>query len=92
MPYLLFVFFISIRDSLDYKDLSAESMRDRILKKVKKGSIMLFHSGTKNTASALPVVISAVRERGYDFVKVSELVLPPPYSVDIEGRQIAAGD
>lgn len=77
-------------DSLDYKDLSAETMRDRILKNVKNGSIMLFHSGTKNTASALPVVINAVKDKGFDFVMVSELILPPPYSVDIEGRQIKA--
>lgn len=74
-------------DSIDYKDPSPDEMRGRILKKLRNGSIMLFHSGAKNTPDALPLVIEAVVEKGYRFVPVSELVLPPPYVVDHEGRQ-----
>ncbi len=74
-------------DSIDYRNPTPEEMRDRILKKVRNGSIMLFHSGAKNTPAALPLIIEAVRTRGYKFVGVSELIFKPPYSVDFEGRQ-----
>ncbi|MCL2035284.1 MAG: polysaccharide deacetylase family protein [Oscillospiraceae bacterium] len=74
-------------DSIDYKDPSPETMRERILKNLKNGSIMLFHSGAKNTPRALPMVIEAVTEKGYRFVGVSELVHEPPYAVDYTGRQ-----
>ena len=74
-------------DSIDYKDPSPETMRERILKKLRNGSIMLFHSGAKNTPAALPLVIEAVTARGYRFVGVSELLHSPPYTVDHEGRQ-----
>lgn len=79
--------FISIRDSIDYKDPSPEQMRERIMKKLRNGSIMLFHSGAKNTPAALPLVIDAANQKGYSFVKVSELIYQKPYSVDYEGRQ-----
>ena len=74
-------------DSLDYKNLSAAQMWERISKKLRSGSILLFHGGTKNTAGALPQIIEAIRERGYEFVMVSELIHPHPYNVDFEGRQ-----
>ncbi|MCL2579320.1 MAG: polysaccharide deacetylase family protein [Oscillospiraceae bacterium] len=74
-------------DSLDYRDLTADQMWARISKNLKSGSILLFHSGTKNTAGALPQIIQAVRDRGYEFVPVSELIHPKPYTVDFAGRQ-----
>jgi len=74
-------------DSLDYKNLTADQMWARISKKLRKGSILLFHSGTKNTAGALPQMIEAIRGEGYEFVTVSELIHPRPYTVDFEGRQ-----
>jgi len=74
-------------DSIDYKDPSPETMRERMLEKLRNGSIMLFHSGAKNTPAALPMVIEAVTAKGYRFVGVSELLHPPPYTVDYTGRQ-----
>lgn len=74
-------------DSIDYKNPTPDEMRDRILKNVRNGSIMLFHSGAKNTPGALPMIIEAVTAKGYRFVAVSELIYPPPYTVDFEGRQ-----
>ena len=37
-------------DSLDYEGLSCEQMWERINSKLKKGSIILMHNGTENTA------------------------------------------
>lgn len=77
-------------DSIDYEDPSPETMLRRILKDLKKGSIMLFHSGAKNTPAALPLIIEAVRAKGYGFIPVSGLIYPPPYTVDYEGGQSPA--
>lgn len=77
-------------DSLDWKNLSEQDMLNRILPKVRNGSILLFHNGTKYTASALPAILSALREEGYRFVPVGELLLPEPYIIDHEGRQKSA--
>ncbi len=74
-------------DSLDYRNLTPDEMQQRIFKKLRNGSILLFHSGAKYTPAALPQIIEAIRGEGYDFVMVSELVHPRPYQVDFEGRQ-----
>jgi len=74
-------------DSIDYKDPTADQMKARILKKLRSGSIMLFHSGAKNTPGALPRIIEAVQEKGYRFVPVSDLIYKGSYTVDFEGRQ-----
>ena len=74
-------------DSLDYRGLTAGQMQERIAKKLRPGSILLFHSGTKNTAGALGQIIDDIHAKGYEFVTVSQLVHPRPYTVDFEGRQ-----
>ncbi|MCL2856293.1 MAG: polysaccharide deacetylase family protein [Oscillospiraceae bacterium] len=79
-------------DSLDYRDLTAEQMWVRISKNLRPGSILLFHSGTKNTADALPQIIEQIRAEGYEFTKVSELIHPRPYTVNFEGRQRSAAN
>lgn len=77
-------------DSIDYKDPTPEQMKQRILRKLRQGSIMLFHSGAKNTPAALPGIIAEIQAQGYEIIPVSELILPPPYTVDFEGRQHSA--
>jgi len=79
-------------DSIDYKDPTAAQMQERILKKLRNGSIMLFHSGAANTPDALPQIIEAVRAKGYVFVPVSQLIYTGSYTVDYEGRQHVANE
>lgn len=74
-------------DSIDYKNPTPTEMRDRVLKKLRPGSITLFHSGAKNTPAALPMIIEAARAQGYEFVPVSELIFTDNYTIDFEGRQ-----
>ena len=76
-------------DSIDYKNPTPDEMQARIFKKLRRGSIMLFHSGAKNTPTALPQIIEAVMEKGYRFVPVSQLIHKGEYTVDYEGRQHA---
>lgn len=73
-------------DSLDWKDPSPQDMVDRITSKIQNGSIILMHNGAKNTPEALPLIIDAVRAKGYEFVPISELILQGDYTTDHEGR------
>ncbi|MBQ6877172.1 MAG: polysaccharide deacetylase family protein [Oscillospiraceae bacterium] len=74
-------------DSRDWKDKSAGEMVESVTKNVRKGSIILFHSGKKNTLEALPQILEILKNGGYEFVKVSELVYTENYTVDHTGRQ-----
>ncbi len=74
-------------DSRDWKDKTAEEMIESVTKNVGKGSIILFHSGKKNTLEALPQIFEILKNGGYEFVKVSDLIYPENYTIDHTGRQ-----
>ncbi|WP_077532951.1 polysaccharide deacetylase family protein [Massiliimalia massiliensis] len=76
-------------DSLDWKGLSVDEMRRRIMKGLQKGSILLFHNDTKYTAQALPHIIVDIQEEGYQIVPVGELICQEEYEIDHAGRQHA---
>src|SRR5690606_38694891 len=61
-------------DSLDWKDLTAEVMLDRILTRIKPGSIVLFHNAGKNTPQALARLLPILKGRGFAIVPISELL------------------
>ena len=44
-----------------------------MIKNASDGGIILMHNGEPATTAALPTIISALREKGYRFVTVSEL-------------------
>jgi peptidoglycan/xylan/chitin deacetylase (PgdA/CDA1 family) len=50
-----------------------------VLSRVRPGSIVLFHANGRgwNTSTALPVVVSELRRRGYQFATISELLSAP---------------
>lgn len=75
-------------DSLDWKDLAADDIVARVTKRVKPGSIILFHNGAKNTPEALPQILEKLIADGYRFVPVGELILRENYTIDHRGRQI----
>ncbi len=74
-------------DSRDWKDKTAAEMVESVTKNVGKGSIILFHSGKKNTLEALPQILEILKNGGYEFVKISELVYTENYTIDHTGRQ-----
>ncbi|MBQ4518420.1 MAG: polysaccharide deacetylase family protein [Clostridia bacterium] len=77
-------------DSLDWKDLDTQDIVTRVLKRVKPGSIMLFHNGAKNTPAALPQIIEKLQTDGYKFVTATELLLPEPTAINHQGTQVPA--
>ncbi len=74
-------------DSLDWKDLSADDIHSRVVKRVQSGSIVLFHNAALHTPEALPKIIESLTQQGYEFVTVGELIYRDNYTVDHEGRQ-----
>lgn len=77
-------------DSLDWKDLSAGDIAMRIINSVKSGSIILCHNNGLHTAEALPIVLDTLKNSGYEFVPVSELIYRENYTIDANGRQCPA--
>lgn len=75
-------------DSLDWKDISADEIAARVRKNVKSGSIILFHNGAKNTPEALKKLLPELKEKGYSFVTVGDLIYKEKYSINHEGEQI----
>ncbi len=74
-------------DSLDWKDLSAQEIAMRVIGRVQKGSIILCHNNGAHTAEALPVILDTLKNSGYTFVPVGELIYRENYTMDVNGRQ-----
>lgn len=77
-------------DSLDWKDLSAADITERVKSKVQPGSIVLFHNAALNTPEALPAVIEYLLQQGYTLLPVSEIILTGEFTIDHTGRQCPA--
>jgi len=77
-------------DSLDWKNLSASEITQRVTSRVKPGSIVLFHNAAIHTPAALPSIIEFLLKNGYDIVPVSQLLIKGDYTIDHTGRQLPA--
>ncbi len=75
-------------DSLDWKDLDASTIVNRVTTKVKPGSIVLFHNAAKNTPAALPTILEKLIADGYKIVPVSEIIYKDNFTIDPTGKQI----
>ena len=78
-------------DSLDWKELPASEITQRVTSKVQPGSIVLFHNAALHTPEALPSVIESLLQQGYTIVPISQLILTGEYTIDHTGRQCPAG-
>ena len=74
-------------DTLDYNGLTGEQMWQRIQPKLEKGSIILMHNGTENTALSLDMIIKNIKSKGLEPVTVSELIYKENYTIDNNGVQ-----
>jgi len=77
-------------DSLDWKDYGVESIIKTVTEHqhLGNGSIILCHNGAKYTAEALDTMITTLKDAGYAFVPLSELIYKDNFHMDYEGRQI----
>ena len=76
-------------DSLDWKGISADEIKSRVLKNISPGSIVLFHNAAENTPQALPGIIESLIADGYRIVPISQMLLSGDYTIDHTGRQCA---
>jgi polysaccharide deacetylase family sporulation protein PdaB len=74
-------------DSLDWKDLDADTIYKRVTSRVAPGSIVLFHNAALHTPEALGAIIEYLLGNGYTVVPVSELILDGQTVTDHAGRQ-----
>lgn len=74
-------------DSLDWKNLSGTEIALRIINGAKNGSIILCHNNGLHTAEALPMIFSTLKNRGFEFVPIGELIYKENYRIDHNGVQ-----
>lgn len=80
-------------DSLDWKEnASPESICHRVTSKVKNGSIVLFHNDADHTPAALPNILKCLKDEGYEFVFISDLILKENYEIKHDGTQCKIKD
>ena len=75
-------------DSLDWKDnATPQNICERVTKKVKNGSIVLFHNDADHTPAALPTILKCLKDDGYEFVFISDLIYKDNYEIIHDGTQ-----
>ncbi len=75
-------------DSIDWQEPDADTITKRICDGTVSGSILLFHNDLENTAQALPDLLTALKQKGYTFERVSDMVYFDSYHIDNSGMQI----
>ncbi len=75
-------------DSIDWQEPDADTITERVVSKTESGSILLFHNDLENTSQALPDVLAKLKQKGFTFTKISDLVYYDSYHIDSSGIQI----
>lgn len=74
-------------DSLDWKGISAAEIYNRVVSRVKNGSIILCHNNADHIVEALPKILVKLINEGYSFVKIGDLIYKDNYTIDNLGIQ-----
>src|SRR5690625_3736121 len=61
-------------DSLDWQSRNADAVNQEISQEITPGAIVLMHDIHPTTADALPELLKSLRDEGYQFVTVSQLL------------------
>ncbi len=77
-------------DSFDWKDYGKDSIIDTVLqnKELEEGAIIRMHAEAKYTKDALESVILGIKEKGLEFVPLSELIYTEDYFMEVDGTQV----
>ncbi|MFI7108802.1 polysaccharide deacetylase family protein [Nonomuraea sp. NPDC050227] len=78
-------------DTLDWRYRDSARVARVSLKRVRPGSVILFHDIHPTTVKALPRVLKGLSARGYRFVTVSELFGGRPPKVVHNARRLSGG-
>ena len=74
-------------DTLDWKYHNSNKIKDKILKYVSDGDIILMHNGTEHTADSLDMIIKNIKNKGFNVVRVSDIIYKEDYVIDVNGVQ-----
>lgn len=74
-------------DSLDWKGLSASEIANRVMSRVKNGSIILMHNNSDNILDALRLTLNRLKVAGYEVTSISNLIYQDGYTIDRNGVQ-----
>ena len=74
-------------DSLDWKNVSVQSIVERVKVKAHSGAIILMHNNSDYVVDSLPQIIDYLLKEGYTFCTVGQLIYRENYYVDNSGRQ-----
>lgn len=74
-------------DTLDWKGYSGVEVCERVMSKVKNGSIILCHNNAEHILDALPLMLERLTNAGYEIVSVGDLILHNDYYIDNLGIQ-----
>ena len=69
-------------DSLDWKDVSADYIVNRVMANAGPGEIVLLHNNGTNTAKAVAQFIPMLQKQGYRIVPISELIYKEDYYIE----------
>ena len=64
---------------------------NRVVNKVKNGSIILCHNNSDHILDALPIVLDRLIKMGYEVTSVGDLIIKDNYYVDNLGIQHKQG-
>ena len=59
---------------------------------MKPGSIVLFHNDADHTPAALPQILKALKQDGYEFVFIEDLIYKENYEIKHDGTQCEIKD
>lgn len=74
-------------DSLDWKDRGTQDIIRQCTHRVENGDIVLFHNDSNDIVNALPTIIQHYQSLGFSIIPVSQILLDPPYTIDVQGKQ-----
>ncbi len=74
-------------DTLDWKGYSGLDICERVMSKVKNGSIILCHNNADHILDALPLMLERLINAGYEVVSVGDLIMHNNYYIDNLGIQ-----
>jgi peptidoglycan/xylan/chitin deacetylase (PgdA/CDA1 family)/LysM repeat protein len=75
-------------DTIDWQHPPADVIVDRVLSRVRPGSIVLMHMGGNNTAAAVGQMLPELERRGYMMVTVGEVLGLTRAGADFGGRVV----
>jgi len=68
----------------DYRRASSAEIVRIAMERIGPGSIVVLHDGISNTLAALPTIVTKLRNKGYRFVTVSELISRKKSADDVQ--------